>query len=176
MGDVNVNGWVWVCVVCDIVKCVWESIETHDLPPQVFNRPTVHEQVHPESDLHSAGALQQGPTCPPTILYLLPRLCSVLFKLFFFSFCFFFFFDENYGNSDQSVKTAPGINLISDEGLLFWPMAHRKSRLWANHHLQLEKFLLHTMIWLKESLCTPPQTARKGTLSPFYSLYGWLFS
>lgn len=38
MGDVNVNGWVWVCVACDIVKRVWESIQTHDLPPQVFNQ------------------------------------------------------------------------------------------------------------------------------------------
>lgn len=36
-GNLNVNGWVWVCVVCDIVKRVWESIETHDSPPQVFN-------------------------------------------------------------------------------------------------------------------------------------------
>lgn len=131
MGDVNVSGWV--CVVCDIVKRVWERIETHDLSPQVVSRrPT--EQVHPESDLHSAGAPQKGPKCPPTIVYLSLRLCSVLLH-------YLFSFSVNHGNSDPSVKTAPGINSISDEGFLFWPMARRQSRLSANHHLQLEKFL-----------------------------------
>ncbi len=130
MGDVNVNGWV--CVVCDIVKRAWESIET--LPPQVFNQmPTVHEQVHPESDLHSAGAPQK---CPPTILYLLLQTLFSTVELFV---CLFFHL--NHGNSDPSVETATGINSISDEEFLFWPMAHRQSRLWANHHLQLEQFL-----------------------------------
>ncbi len=59
-GDVNVSGWVWVCVVCDIVKRVWERIKTQDLPPQVFNQtPNSLKQVHPERDLHSAGALHK---------------------------------------------------------------------------------------------------------------------
>lgn len=57
--------------------------------------------------------------------------CSVLLHCFSFSL--------THGNSNPSVKTAPGFNSISDEGLLFWPTAHRQSSLWANHHLQLEK-------------------------------------
>lgn len=150
MGDVNVNGWVWVCVACDIVKRVWESIQTHDLPPQVFNQtPDSLWASAPRERLAlcrctSAGANVSANNSLPFTKTL---FCTVTCLFFFF---FFFFFQENYGNSDLSVKTAPGISLISDEGLLFWPMAHRQSRLWADHQLQLEKFLLHIMIWQKK--------------------------
>lgn len=124
MGDVNVNGWVWVCVARDIVKRVWESIETHDLPPQVFNQ-TPHSswESAPRERLALCWCTSDGAKASTNN--------SLPFYLFHY---LWFSFSLNHGNSDLSVETAPGINSISDmKGSLFWPMVHKRSRLWAHH-------------------------------------------
>lgn len=70
------------------------------------------------------------------------RHCSVILHYlclsFFFSssfFCAFFLTMATF-----TCQSEPH-NSISDEVILFWPMTHRQSRLWANRHIQLEKFI-----------------------------------
>lgn len=65
----------------------------------LIRHPTIHEQVHPESDLHSAGALHGGRKCPPTILDFLLRRVQYCYSNCFIS------FSLNHGNSDLSAKT-----------------------------------------------------------------------
>lgn len=62
--------------------------------------------MHPEGDLHSAGALQ----CPPTILFIYYWLCSELLH-------YLFTFPLNHGNSDPVTLHLASIQ--SNEGFLY---------------------------------------------------------
>lgn len=78
----------------------------------LIRRPAVHEQVHPESDLHSAGAPIEGANVSTNNSFLFTETSVSTVTLFMCS------FSLNHGNSDPSVKTAPGINSTANEEFL----------------------------------------------------------
>lgn len=124
MEDVNVNGWVWVCVVCDLVKRVWESIETHDSPLHVFKtrRWTIGA---PRERLalcwcpvrRSQSAHQQFFT-----LYWdsVQSRCSVVFT-----------FSPFLSTMATLIQTSARISSVSNERAPIWPLAHEQRRPWA---------------------------------------------
>lgn len=141
MGDVNVNGWVWVCVVCDLVKRVWESIETHDLPPHVFKirRWTVGAPRERLALCRCPFRRSQSVHQQFFTLYWdsVQSRCSVIL---------FFFFLYTMATL---IQTSPGIDSVSNEWALLWPLAHRQRRLWANRHLHWNEMPL-TFEWFNK--------------------------
>lgn len=114
MGDVNVSGWV--CVVCDIVKRVWESIKTHDLPPPVFNQTPDHSWTSaPRERLALCRSTSQGAKASTNNSWLLTETCSVLLL---YLFCFFFFkpwqlwsVSQNTGKRDYELINTSSLKI-----------------------------------------------------------------
>lgn len=137
-GDVNVSGRVWVCVVCDIVKRVWERLVTrhHSWIFLFFffwfgNR----------TPDHSRTSATHGATCSLQVLFAKGQSVRQQFLTFllarihccwtvFFLFLFFSFFLLSHGSSDLSVRTARQVCRFGR-----WVTGH--SWLRANHNLQL---------------------------------------
>lgn len=133
-GDVNVSGRVWVCVVCDIVKRVWERLVTRHHSwiflffffGLVIVRPTIHERAPPMERLALCRCSSQRAKVSVNSSWLFLTCTHSLLLDCFLSFSFLL----SHGSSDLSVRTARQVCRFGR-----WVTGH--SWLRANHNLQL---------------------------------------
>lgn len=123
-GDVNVIGWVWVCVVCGIVKRLWESFGTH---LRRFLNGTSKRTQRATCTLQRALRWDNA-SANNSLNYTESLFNTVMLFMFFFS-------SVLHGNSDLSVKTSPNIRSVSDQDFIAL-----RAGLWANHLLHDSRF------------------------------------
>lgn len=111
---VNVVGWVWVCVLCDIVKRLWERFAYF----RFSNRTSKRTQ---RATCTLQRALRWAKVSTNNSLNDTESLFSTV-RLFFFSLL--------HGNSDLLVKTSANISSVSHQDF-----SALHAGLWANHLL-----------------------------------------